>query len=120
VFLQGGGNKPGKANPVDGQSASGRHSSGIGAAHNQGVQTAHFFFQEPDRIFQSRGAQGIAAHQFGKVPGMMRRCLPNRAHLTQVNIKPSFCHLPGRFGACQPGANNSDRFVYHCFTFFNF
>ena len=62
----------GKSVAVDRQRAAGRHLIGVGGAHDQRAQPAHFGMQQPDRIVGGIiGAERIGADQFGKAVGAM-------------------------------------------------
>ena len=74
----------GKSVAVDCQRAAGRNLIGVGGAHDQRTQPAHFGVQQPDRIVGGIiGAKRIGADEFSEAVGAMRLGHPVRAHLVQ-------------------------------------
>ena len=62
-----------KAVAVDRQRAARRHLVGIGGAHHQRAEPAHFLVQQPDRVVVLVvGAERIRADQFGLAVGLVR------------------------------------------------
>ena len=62
----------GKSVAVDRQRAAGGNLVGVGGAHDQRAQPAHFGVQQPDRVVGGVvGAEGIGADQFGQAVGAM-------------------------------------------------
>ena len=63
----------GKTLAVDRQGPAGRDRGRVGRPKDQGAQSPHFLFEEPDRIPERVGAQGVAADKLSKQLGMMSR-----------------------------------------------
>ncbi len=62
-----------KAVAVDRQRAAGRHLVGVGRAHDQRAQPAHFGVQQADRVVGGIvGAERVGADQFGQALGAVR------------------------------------------------
>ena len=100
----------GKSIAVDGQRTAGGHLVGVGGAHDQGTQTAHFGVQQPDRVIGGIvRAEGIGADQFGEAVGAMRFRHSLRAHLMQHHPDAGPGDLPGGFGTGEAAANDVDR-----------
>ena len=55
-----------EGNTVDGESTAGRHARSVGGFHDERAQTAHFFLQKTDGIFDIGRAQGVAADELRK------------------------------------------------------
>ena len=76
----------GKPVAIDRQRAAGRHLVGVGRAHDQRAQPAHFGMQQADRIVGGViGTKRIGAHQFGQTIGAMGFGHPAGTHLVQDN-----------------------------------
>ena len=73
-----------KAVAIDRQRAAGGHLVGVGRAHDQRAQPAHFGVQQADRVVGGVvGAERIGADQFGEAIGAVGLGHPCRAHLVQ-------------------------------------
>ena len=97
----------GKSVAVDRQRAAGRHLVGVGGAHDQRAQPAHFGVQQPDRIVGGVvGAKRIGADEFGEAVGAMGLGHPCRAHLVQDDADARLGDLPGGFRAGEAGADD--------------
>ena len=105
------GHHTGKSITVNCQCTTGRHTAGIGTAHNQRALTAHFLFQQTDSIGQPGRPQRITAHQLGKMRSFMHRRCYLRAHLEKTHPTAHLCRLPRCLRACQTGADNIDKFA---------
>ena len=74
----------GKSVAVDRQRAAGGNLVGVGRAHDQRTQPAHFGVQQSDRIVGGVvGAERVGAHEFGQAIGAMGFGHPAGAHLVQ-------------------------------------
>ena len=63
----GGGDRVGKADAVDGQRAAGRQGVGVGHPHDQRAGAAHFLVQQADGVaLLVVGAEAVGADQFGQ------------------------------------------------------
>ena len=101
----------GKAVAVDRQRAAGRHLVGVGGAHDQRAQPAHFGMQQADRVVGGVvGAEGIGADQLGEAVGAMRLGHPLGAHLVQHHGNAGIGDLPGGFRAGEARADDMDGF----------
>ena len=97
----------GKSVAVHRQRAAGGHLIGVGGAHDQRVQPAHFGVQQADRVVGGIvGAERIGAHEFGKAVGAMGFGHPAGAHLMQDNADARLGDLPGRFRAGKARADD--------------
>ena len=98
-----------KAVAIDRQRAAGGHLVGVGRAHDQRAQPAHFGMQQADRIVGGVvGAERIGADQFGEAVGAVRLGHPVRAHLVQHHADAGIGDLPGGFRAGEAGADDMD------------
>ena len=96
----------GKPVAVDRQRAAGRNLVGVGRAHDQRAQPAHFGMQQPDRIVGGIvGAERIGADQFGEAIGSVRFGHPDRTHLVQDHGNAGIGDLPGGFRAGEARAD---------------
>ena len=69
----------GKSVAVDRQRAAGRHLVGVGRAHDQRAQPAHFGVQQADRVVGGVvGAERVGADEFGETVGAVRLGHPVR------------------------------------------
>ena len=101
----------GKSVAVDRQGAAGRHLVGVGGAHDQRTQPAHFGMQQPDGVIGGIiGAERIGAHEFGEAVGAVRLGHPVGAHLVQDDADAGIGDLPGGFGAGEAGADDMHGF----------
>ena len=85
--------------PVHSQCASRRNLVSVRSLHDEGIQTAHLFFQKPYRVFHIAGPEGIAADQFRKIFGFMSRTGCSRPHFMQNYRNAPADNLPGCFTA---------------------
>src|SRR5262249_46103165 len=80
---------------VDGQGDAGRHLIGVGHAHDERAQAAHFLMQEPDGVeFFVVGAERVGADQFGKRGSLVGRSRAQRAHLMEHDGNSARSELP--------------------------
>ena len=97
----------GKSVAVDRERAAGGHLVGVGGAHDQRAQPAHFGVQQADRIVGGViGAERIGADELGEAVGAVRLGHPDRAHLVQHDRDARPGDLPGGFGAGKAGADD--------------
>ena len=80
---------------VNGQGLAGRNPCCIGRLHDQGPQTAHFFFQQTDRRHQRSTAKGIGTDQFGQFVRMVGVGGTDRTHFVQADGDALAGELPG-------------------------
>ncbi len=105
MVLQRLGHGGGKAVAVDRQRAAGGHLVGVGRAHDQRAELAHFGMQQADRIVGGIiRAEGIGADELGEALGAMRFGHPLRPHLVQHHADAGIGDLPGGLGAGKAGA----------------
>ena len=99
----------GKPVAIDRQRAAGGHLVGVGGAHDQRAQPAHFGVQQADGVIGGIvRAEGVGADQFGKAFGPVRLGHPDRAHLVQDHANAGIGDLPGGFRAGEAAANHMD------------
>lgn len=72
----------------------------------QAIQPAELLFQQSHRIFQPVPPQGVGADQLRKVRAVMGRRHFFRLHLHETDGNLPLGQLPGRFAACQTGADH--------------
>ena len=97
----------GKSVAVHRQRAAGRHLIGVGGAHDQRAQPAHFGVQQPDRVVGGVvGAERIGADEFGEAVGAVGLGHPAGAHLVQHDADARLGDLPGGFRAGEAGADD--------------
>ena len=91
--------------------AAGRDLVGVGGAHDQRPEPAHFGVQQPDRIVGGIiGAKRIRTDEFGKAVCSVGLRHPVRAHLMQDDANAGISDLPGRFRAGKTAADDVDGF----------
>ena len=83
-----------------------RHARLAGRFEQQRIEPAQFFLEQPRRRVLLFGFERIAAHQFRQPVGLVRRRTPYRTHLVQHHVAAAPRHLPGRFGAREPAADD--------------
>ena len=104
----------GKSVAIDRQRAAGRHLVGIGRAHHQRAEPAHFLMQQADRVvLLVVGAERIRADQFGIAVGLVRGGRAQRPHLMQRDRHAGLRELPGSLGAGEAAADDMDGLVGH-------
>ena len=103
-------NHLGKTVTVNRQAAAGFHTGGIGTGDDQTTQSAQFFFQKTNGIFQPVTAQRIGADQFRKGVAMVRRGLFVGLHFVKLHLDATLGKLPCSF--CT-GKTGTDHF-YRC------
>ena len=107
MVLQCLGDGGGEAVAVDRQRAAGRHLIGIGGAHDQRTEPAHFGVQQADGVIgRVVGAKRIGADEFGKALGAMGLGHPDGTHLVQDDRYAGLGDLPGGFRAGEARAND--------------
>ena len=105
------GDSCGKSLAIDRQRATGRNLIGIGRAHDQRTQPAHFSVQQSDRIIGGViGAKRVGADELGEAIGAMGFRHPARTHFVQGNRNARLGDLPGCFRAGEAGANDMHGF----------
>ena len=101
----------GKSVAVDRQCAAGRNLIGVGGAHDQRAQPAHFGVQQSDRVVGGIvGAKRVGAHEFGEAVGAVRFGHPVGPHLVQDHRDAGIGDLPGRFRAGEARADDMHGF----------
>ena len=107
MIVQRPGDGGGKSVAVDRQRAAGGHLVGVGGAHDQRAQPAHFGVQQADRVVGGVvGAERIGADELGEAVGAMRLGHPDGAHLVQDDGDARLGDLPGGFRAGEAGADD--------------
>ena len=101
----------GKSVAVDRQRAAGRYLVGVGGAHDQRAQPAHFGVQQADGVVGGIvGAERVGADELGQAIGAMRLGHPLGAHLVQHDGDAGIGDLPGGFRAGEARADDMDGF----------
>ena len=94
-----------KTMAVNGQAAAGFHAGSIGSGDDHAIQTAQFFLQQTNSVFQTVTAQGVGADQLRKIFGVMGRRLLLRAHFVQFYMNAALGQLPCSFRTGQTGTD---------------
>jgi hypothetical protein len=103
------GDRIGKAVAVHRQRAAGRHLVGIGGAHDQRIQTAHFGVKQADRV--GRGVVGperVGTDQLGQSLGAVCGGGALRPHLVEHGRHATLRDLPRRLRAGEAAADHMD------------
>ena len=98
--------RPAEALPIHRQGAARLHPVGVGAGQDQGAAAAQLLLEEPHRVLQLVGAQGVGAHQLSE-PGAVvggRHLLG--LHLMQLHGDPPPGKLPRRLAPRKAGADH--------------
>ena len=103
----------GEALAVDRQCTPGSYPVFIGRAHDQRVKTPHLFLQKADGVGQFVAAQGVGAHQLGKVSRMMRRGKAFGPHLKKADRNAASRKLPGTLAAGKTCADHRNDWILH-------
>ena len=103
---------------VDGQGPASRDAVRIGGIHDERAETAHFFLQEADGVFNIRCPQGIAADEFCEIFRVMSRRRFDRPHFYEFYRDAAADELPGSFRSGQAAPMIKTLFFMHYLTFF--
>ena len=99
----------GKTVAVDRERTAGRHLVGVGRAHDQRAEPAHFGVQQADGVVGGVvGAEGVGADELGQTVGAVRLGHPLGAHLMQHDGDAGIGDLPGGFRAGEARADDMD------------
>ncbi len=101
-------NGGGEGVAVHRQSSPGLHPVPVGAGHDEGIAPAQLLLQQPHRVFQLVGAQGVGAHQLGKVAAVVGGGGLFRLHLPQLHGDAPLGKLPGRLAPRQSRPDDRD------------
>ncbi len=92
---------------IDRERAAGRHLIGVGRAHDQRAEAAHFLVQQADGVvFGVVGAERVRADEFREAVGLVRFGLARRAHFVQHHGDAAAGDLPGGFGTGEAAADH--------------
>ena len=81
---------------------------GVGAAHYERAEAAHFLVEQADRVVVGIvAAKTVRADHFGEPVAVVGRGgVAATAHLGKANTKPRLGKLPRGFGPGQPAADD--------------
>ena len=68
---------------IDRKGAAGGHARGVGAAHDDRAEPAHFFLEQPDGVLERVAAERVAADELGEMVGLVDERRPHGPHLVQ-------------------------------------
>ena len=103
-------NRGGEGVAVHRQGAPRLHPVLVGAGHDERVTPAQLLLQQPHRVLQLVGAQGVGAHQLPEVGAVVGGGHFLGLHLVQAHGNAPVGQLPGRLAAGQTGPNDNHRF----------
>ena len=109
------GNGLGKAVAIHRQGAPRLHPVPVGTGQDERAHPPQLLLQQPHRVLQLVGAQGVGAHQLPKPGGVVGGGHFFRLHLPQDHGDAPPGQLPGGLRAGQARADDDDRF--HRFSF---
>ena len=111
MIMQRPGDGCGKSVAIDRERAAGGDLVGVGRAHDQRTQPAHFGVQQSDRIIGGVvGTKRVGAYEFGKAIGAMGFGHSAGTHLVQGDRNARLGELPGRFRAGEARADDMHGF----------
>lgn len=91
---------------VNGQGPASRNAVRIGGIHDERAETAHFFLQKADSVFNIRCPQGIAADEFCEIFRVVSRRRFDRPHFYEFYRDAAADELPGSFRSGQAGSDD--------------
>ena len=92
------------------QRAARLHPVGVRAGHDEGAAAAQFLLQQPHRVLQLVGAQGVGAHQLAEGRAVVGRGHLLGFHLPKRHGDPPPGQLPGGLAARQARSDHNYRF----------
>ena len=93
---------------VDGQRTASRHACLVADPHDQRIEPAHLFLEQPHRVLQGGAAEGVAADQLRQPIGTVHRGRPNRTHFVERNRDATRGDLPRRLAPRQSAPDDPD------------
>ena len=93
---------------VDGEGMSAGDAGLLGGLEEQRIEPAEFLFEEPWGGGFAFALERVAADEFGKAPGLVRRRGAHGAHFVEDARNTAAGDLPGGFGARQAAAGDVD------------
>ena len=100
----------GKAIAVDRKRSAGRQHVGVGRAHHQRAEPAHFLVQEADgAALRVVGAERVRANELGEISRLVHCGRAQRPHFVQHHGHAAARELPGRLRTGEAAADNVNR-----------